>query len=59
VSEIVQKVCEEFKCSPVENVYSHKLKKHLIDGNDVIANKDVPERKIEKVEFMPGDVFSL
>lgn len=43
----------------MEGVYSHKLKRHIIDSNDVIANKDAPERKIEKIEFMPGDVFLL
>ena len=39
VTESIQKISEEFKVNPVEGVLSHKLKKHLIDGNDVIINK--------------------
>jgi methionine aminopeptidase len=35
------------------------MKKHLIDGNDVIINKETPEQKVEEFEFAPGDVFGL
>lgn len=35
------------------------MKKHLIDGNDVIINKETPETKVEEIEFAPGDVFGL
>jgi hypothetical protein len=43
VTEAIQKVCDEFEVNPVEGVLSHKMKKHLIDGNDVIINKETPE----------------
>ena len=59
ITETIAKICEEFKCTPVDGVFSHKLKRHIIDSNDAIANKDNPERRIEKCEFMPGDVFLL
>ena len=45
--------------NPVEGVLSHKMKKHLIDGNDVIINKETPEQKVEEFEFAPGDVIGL
>jgi methionine aminopeptidase len=35
------------------------MKKHLIDGNDVIINKETPEQRVEEFEFMPGDVIGL
>lgn len=35
------------------------MKKHLIDGNDVIILKEQPEQKVEDYEFAPGDVFGL
>ena len=38
---------------------SHKVKKHLIDGNDVIINKETPDQKVEEFEFTPGDVIGL
>ena len=35
------------------------MKKHLIDGNDVVINKETPEQKVEEFEFAPGDVIGL
>lgn len=43
VTEAIAKVCEAYGVTPVEGVLSHKMKKHLIDGNDVIINKETPE----------------
>ena len=40
VTAAIAKVCAEFGCEPVEGVLSHKVKQHLIDGNDVIINKE-------------------
>ena len=45
--------------NPLEGVLSHKLKKHLIDGNDVIINKETPEQRVEEFEFAAGDVIGL
>ena len=59
VTEAVAKVCEDFGVSPVEGTYSHKVKKHLIDGDDVVAIKPIPEQKIKEYEFAPGDVFAF
>lgn len=43
VTEMIAKLCEEYGVNPVEGVLSHKVKRHLIDGNDVIINKETPE----------------
>ena len=43
VTEAIAKICEDFGVNPVEGVLSHKVKKHLIDGNDVIINKETPD----------------
>jgi curved DNA binding protein len=59
VTKVIQKVCDEFGVNPVEGVLSHKVKKHLIDGNDVIINKETSEQKVEEYEFVPGDVIGL
>lgn len=40
VTHAIAKVCKEFGCEPVEGVLSHKIKQHLIDGNDTIINKE-------------------
>ncbi len=57
VTEVVNKTVEEYKCKVVKGVFSHKLKKHVIDGEDVIAS--TPGQRCEEYEFHPGDVFGL
>ena len=59
VTEAIAKVAEAYGVNPLEGVISHKVKKHLIDGNDVIINKETPDQKVEEFEFAPGDVIGL
>ena len=59
VTQAIAKICAEYGVNPVEGVLSHKVKKHLIDGNDVIINKETPEQKVEEFEFAAGDVIGL
>ena len=39
----MSKVVESYKCQPLEGVLSHELKKHVIDGNNVIIAKETFE----------------
>jgi len=59
VTAKIQAVCEEFGVEPLQGVLSHKIKKHLIDGNEVIINKETPEQRVEDWEFAPGDIIGL
>lgn len=59
VTQAIAKVAEQFGVTPLEGVLSHKVKKHLIDGNDVIINKETAEQRVEEFEFAPGDVIGL
>jgi hypothetical protein len=43
VTQVIAKITEQFETNPLEGVLSHKMKKHLIDGNDVIINKETPD----------------
>lgn len=38
---------------------SHELKKHLIDGNNCIINKETYEQRVEDHEFMVNEVYGL
>ena len=58
VSEVITKAAEEYKCRVVKGVFSHKLKKHVIDGNDVISSS-AGDTKTEQYEFHIGDIFGL
>lgn len=35
------------------------MKKHLIDGNETIINKETPEQRVDDWEFAPGDIIAL
>lgn len=59
VTQAIAQIAADFGTNPVEGVLSHKMKKHLIDGNDVIINKETPEQRVEEFEFAPGDVIGL
>ena len=38
---------------------SHEVKKHLIDGNNSIINKQTYDQKVEEFEFGVNQVFGL
>ena len=59
VTAKIQAVCTEYGVEPLQGVLSHKMKKHLTDGNEVIINKETPEQRVEDWEFAPGDVIGL
>lgn len=59
VTANIAAVCAEYEVEPMQGVLSHKTKKHLIDGNEVIINKETPEQRVEDWEFAPGDVIAL
>jgi len=59
VTKAISDIADEFQVNPIEGVLSHKLKKHLIDGNDCIINKANAENQVEEYEFAPGDVIAL
>ena len=59
VTANIAKVCTEYGVEPLQGVLSHKVKKHLMDGNEVIINKETPEQRVDDWEFAPGDVFGL
>lgn len=59
VTAKIQEVCDAYEVNPVQGVLSHKMKKHLNDGNECIINKETPEQRVEDWEFAPGDIFAL
>jgi len=59
ITETIQKVADIFHCKPVEGVLSHQLKRYVIDGTNVIINRDAPEHKVDEVAFEEYDVYSF
>jgi len=59
VTEAFAKVAEDFKCKPVQGVLSHQLKKHVIDGNQVIMGCETAEEKVDEFEFGVNEVYCI
>lgn len=59
VTEIIQRVADSYEVKPVEGVLSHEVKKHLIDGNKIIINKETFDQRMEDQEFAVHDIFIL
>lgn len=59
VTATIAKIAETYKVNPIEGVLSHELKKHLIDGNVAIINKETFDQKVEESEFQVNQVFAL
>lgn len=59
MTDVIQKISDAYQVSPLEGVLSHELKKHLIDGNKVIINKETFEQRVDVQEFAVHDVFAL
>jgi len=57
VTEAIKKVAETFKCNPVEGVLSHQMKRFVIDGTNVIINKETPDQQVDEVSFEEYDVY--
>lgn len=58
-TEVISKTIEQFKVNAIEGVLSHDLKKYLIDGNNVILNKETFDQKVEEHEYAVHEVFAL
>ncbi|XP_063227576.1 proliferation-associated protein 2G4 [Bacillus rossius redtenbacheri] len=61
VTDAVQKVCEQFKCKPVEGMLSHQLKQFKIDGEKTIIQNpnDAQKKEHEKFEFAVHEVYAM
>lgn len=61
ITEAVQKVCEDFKCKPVEGMLSHQLKQFRIDGEKtVIQNPNEAQKKEhEKFTLEVHEVYAM
>ena len=59
ITAMIAKVAEAYKCSPVEGVLSHQMKKHVIDANKVIICKASEGQTVKDHKIEAGDVFGF
>ncbi|XP_026277136.1 proliferation-associated protein 2G4 [Frankliniella occidentalis] len=61
ITNAVQKICEDYKCKPVEGMLSHQLKQYRIDGEKtVIQNPNEAQKKEhEKFTLEVHEVYAM
>merc|ERR1712087_134458 len=59
ITGMIAKVAEAYKCSPVEGVLSHQMKKHVIDANKVIINKVNNDQQVKDATMERNDVMGF
>jgi methionine aminopeptidase len=61
VTDAVQKVCEAYKCKPVEGMLSHQLEQFEIDGEKTIIQNpsDSQKKEHEKYKFVTYEVYAM
>lgn len=59
ITSAISKICEAYGVNAVEGVLSHEIQRHLIDGNNVILNKQTDDQRVAEVEFGVNQIFVL
>jgi methionine aminopeptidase len=59
VTKAIEKISGVYKTNPLEGVLSHNVKKHMIDGDDVIINKETNEQKVVEHKFGKYEVYVI
>jgi len=59
VTSVIDAVAKDFDVKPVQGVLMHQMKRYVIDGNDVIINREDVEHKVESFEFEDFQVYTV
>lgn len=59
VTNNTKTICDAYKVTPIEGVLSHRMRKDVIDGPEVIINQATFDQKVEERAFAHGDVFGI
>lgn len=59
VTNAIKTVTDSYKVTPVEGVLSHRMKRDIIDGIEVIINNQTFDQKVDQRNFEVGDVFAF
>lgn len=59
ITETLKQVGEDFDVRPLQGVLMHELKQFVIDGNNVVIQKEEIEQKVDKFEFEKAKVYTV
>lgn len=59
VSDVIERVAKDFGVQALEGVLSHEMKRYVVDGSNVIMNRQTIESKAKRFEFGEYGVYNL
>lgn len=59
VTDVIDKVAKNYGVTPLDGVLSHQMKRYVIDGSKVIANKKSLESRVEEWKFEENEVYNV
>jgi len=59
VTEVFQKVADDYNVNVMEGVISHETRQYVIDHENCIISKVTPEHQVEEFEFEPNKVMII
>lgn len=59
VTDVIAKVAANYGVAPLEAVLSHQVKRYVVDGAKVIANKSTHDQRVEEWKFEENEVYNL
>jgi methionine aminopeptidase len=59
ITKLIGDISATYKVTPLEGVLSHRIKKHMIDGDDVIINKITTDQKVEEHKFEKYEAYVI
>lgn len=59
VTEIVKKCADDFGVNLVQGVLMHQMKRFVIDGNNVVLQREETNQKVEMFEYEDAQVYTV
>jgi curved DNA binding protein len=61
VTDVIQKVTEDYDCNPIKGMLSHQLKRHIIDGEKAFIQNptDAQRKEHDSCDFEVHEVYGI
>jgi len=59
ITENFEKCSKSYNCNSIQGALSHEVQRWLMDGNNVIINKETPDQKVNEHELQVNEIYVL
>lgn len=59
ITAAINTISQGYNCEPVQGVLSHEVQRWLIDGNNVIINKETADQKVAEHELAVNQIYVI